>query len=847
MSFPETSHFDDAMAVTDRVNENYFAQVPEPSGPAPAADPAPAPAFAPSPAPSPSPAPAPAMASPDNAALARDLGPVREYLYGPQDADLMAHRQGALDADVFHEGLEPQVLGDFPAADPQLQHDEVPAANLHLFPHEGENLDWVAVLGDLGHHDPNLDVVGDQPSDDTASSGDDVDPNLDLFGDPIVGDQPSDDTASSEETASCAQASSSPDMGAQAQERPAPQTASELTGMRLPNVPVQYAAGHEPAPSPAGAAEALDTPVQMPAPEHVDEPLPDAGDVPAENPLPAVAPAPVVMSPPPMNPEVEDAILRAAFSDPAFLAKVAADAEAHVAQMNAMNNNPVPAAGNVPIPQNNMWNSQGMQPELNGTFRPSPAGNIPMPQDFSPGMAGQAGMEQMVRRARMQAPSASGFNPSLPSNMPTYGMHSPAPNFAQPGVQAGIPPNWGVQNGHLPAQSQPQLNGQMPQAEQPVTHPLPPNSAQPGQAVNPLNPHWGIQNSHHPAQNHYQLNGVMHYPAQSQPQLNERIHQARQPLMLSVPPQQQVPQSSGQVQPAPFVNGAMHANAHVPVLNTPRQMAPANQMVNGMGQHQASRSYGQAGSAPFVNGAMHANAQVPVLNAPRQLAPANQMVNGMGQHQSFQSVGHGAPAPVLNVARNASAPMNGTIQYPTVDSSEVYRSFSQRPNSKPGCQLRAYCIGCKTVMEQFGVRCQHCKFGRSLAPNVERRSCIACQKELEPGTNRIFCDQHHKEKHQYTNREKDTFRKEGICTECRKVDAEDGVTCKNCRASKNTAYQVRSEKAKSQGICQACDEPNLSGYKKCDACREKENAKRRKRPSPEKDDDGMGGKRPRKA
>ncbi|KAI1072933.1 hypothetical protein LB507_009043 [Fusarium sp. FIESC RH6] len=812
MSFPYTSFFEQAMDAAMGVNENYFAQVPEPSGPAPAP--------APSPAPSPSPAPAPEMASPDNAAWARDLGPLREFVYGPQDADLMAQGQGALDADVYPEGLEPQVLGDFFVADPQLQHDEAAPADFPLFPNEGNNLemDLVAVLGDLGHHDPNLD----------------------LFGDPIVGDQPSDDTASSEETASCAEASSSPDMGAQAQERPAPQTVSELTGMRLPNVPVQYAAGHEPTPSPAGAAEALDTPVQMPAPEHVDEPLPDAEGVPAENPLPAVAPvppvapappvasappfasAPVVMSPP-MNLEVDEALIHAALNDPVYVADVLASADALVAQMNAWNNNPVPEAGNVPIPQNNMWNGQGMQPQLNGTFRPSSVGNIPMPQGFSPDMAGQAGMEQMVRRAQNQGPHASGFNPSLPSNMPTYGMYPPALNSAQPGVQAVNPlnPHWGIQNSHhlaqshhqpngnmhYPAQSQPQLNGNFHQAGQPITHPLAPNSAQRRlQAGNPPNPHSGSQNGHLSAQSNHQLNGHMHHPTQSQPRRNRHIHQARQPPMLSVPPQQQVPHSSGQVQPAPFVNAAMHANA-----------------------------------------------QVPVLNAPRQMAPANQMVNGMGQHQSFQSVGQGAPAPVLNVARNASAPMNGRVQFPTVNSPEVYRSFSQRPNSKPGCQLRAYCIACKTPLEQFGVRCQHCKCRRSLAPNVERRSCIACRKELEPGTNRIFCDKHHEEKHQYTNRENDTFRKEGICTECRKVDAEGGVTCKNCRRSRNKAYNDRKDEAVGQGICQTCREPNPSRHQKCDACREEENAKRRKRPrpekddGPEKDDDGMGGKRPRKA
>lgn len=267
--------------------------------------------------------------------------------------------------------------------------------------------------------------------------------------------------------------------------------------------------------------------------------------------------------------------------------------------------------------------------------------------------------------------------------------------------------------------------------------------------------------------------------------------------------------------PAP--NGHIYQQGQPPVLNVPFLNVPV--------QHQAPLAFGQgpqffrpAGFATH-NGVWYTNSQVPVLNAPSPMASTTQ-----------------TPA------------INGMFGWQQAEAPESFRMFSQRPNSKRGCELLAFCLGCSAQMKPFGVRCASCRFVHGQMPEIETRSCITCKATLALGTDRIFCDEHHLGRFQYTEREKEQLRAEGICTECRKVDAaENSWTCKGCREAKNESHRVRNGQWISQGICPDCREENTSGWDKCDACREKGNAKRRKRPSPNRDNNEGRGKRPRKA
>ncbi|KAJ4129797.1 hypothetical protein NW768_006766 [Fusarium equiseti] len=386
----------------------------------------------------------------------------------------------------------------------------------------------------------------------------------------------------------------------------------------------------------------------------------------------------------------------------------------------------------------------------------------------------------------------------------------------------------------------------------PVPAPAPAPAASPVFVNNNIS-HFGMQ----PQAQNFAQHGVQTWNPLNP---NGQIYQDQRPPMLNAPGQYQAPQFYGQAGTVNAPNGVGYMNAGGPgvypvMLNPPTNLTP---MVNGMAQYQGPQFNGQAWTAAAANGVGFLGAQALALNGPGQMA---QMMNGMVQQPTYQHFGQvgstpfvyggmntNTPAPILNGTLAQTPMVNGTVQSPPAESPEGYREFPLRPNSKPGCPYRTSCLNCDVHVKPFGVRCANCRHmhNQGAEPNLEVRTCIICSDLLDFRTNRIFCDLHHNMKPQYTEMEKDQLAAERICTECRKVDAEGGKTCKPCRESKNGSYKVRNDDAKSKGLCTACLQENPSPHNKCDDCREKENAKRRKRPSPETGDEGRG-KRPRKA
>jgi hypothetical protein len=507
----------------------------------------------------------------------------------------------------------------------------------------------------------------------------------------------------------------------------------------------------------------------MPAPEHVEEPLPDFEDVPADVDV-VDAPAfnnglALVVSPAPMTPKGINADIDPALQDEP---SVEAQAEAFLAKMAAKNNPAVP--DNVSIPQNNIWDGQGMQHQINGMFHSSSAGNMAMQQGNINGMAAQACM-----------------NPQIPT------LNNPTQHAGHMCMQ-----NYGNING-MGAQGR--KNHQVPLANT-LNLPLRPaaNVYMPNQsAINGMG-NTIVMNAQVPHAYAAGFNPALH---PHMPMLNQA---SMQPHFGTQPQAQNFAQPGAQVGNHTSPNGHIYQQGQPLMLNVPAQ-------------HQAPQFSGQAESATTPNGAWYTKAQAPALNAPSQMAPTTlpPFVNGMAQSPPAASLEH-------------------------------YRRFPKRPNSKPGCPYLFNCLNCGAFMRIFGVRCANCQNKRMQPPAFETRWCVVgdCNDLLSFGTGRILCDKHHDDSPQYTKAEHDQLEAEGICNNCYKVDAENGVTCKTCRTFKNGNYKARNEEAKSQGICITCREVNTSDCNKCDACREKDNVKRRKRPSPEKDNGGRG-KRPRRA
>lgn len=164
-------------------------------------------------------------------------------------------------------------------------------------------------------------------------------------------------------------------------------------------------------------------------------------------------------------------------------------------------------------------------------------------------------------------------------------------------------------------------------------------------------------------------------------------------------------------------------------------------------------------------------------------------------------------------------------QYDRYPQSERYNHFQTYPQGRPG---RTYsgthgtltCLNCGQLAEFHGVRCQSCKFNRSISPEEEVRHCMKCLVPIQAPD--LFCPAH-QGRRSLTSAELDQLHQFGVCYTCcsREVGPHDG-SCTECRARRNVLRRNLQQRRLSEGYCNDCGmNPLDNSTERCNECHSK--------------------------